>query len=124
MSIRAIIHYLSSNESLVQYYAKQDGCDQIRLRHRIKAGQVTINFFILVALISLGIANLIDTDNLFLIYSAFVLGGLCVTFFTFLLKKIRNIYILSCLTLLLIGLFIYFFKLWKILQLSVKDLQF
>ena len=38
--------YILSNESLVRYYAKQDGCAHVKLRHRIRAALVTINFYI------------------------------------------------------------------------------
>lgn len=105
--------YILSNESLVRYYAKQDGCAHIKLRHRIRAALVTINFYISTVLFLLCILDLIIQMNLFLAIPRAVLVACCGAYFAFLLGKIRSLYILSIATLLLIGIFTYSIGFWR-----------
>ena len=107
--------YLLSNESLVQYYAKQDGSAHIKLRHRIRAALVTINFYILTALFSFFTFKLVEQMNMFWVILIGLIVASCGAYLAFLLGKIRSFYILSISTLLLIGIFIYSFGLWRIL---------
>ena len=112
----SVFSYIAAIESLERYYASQDGCAHIKLRHRIRAGLVTVNFFLLTVLmifLILSIGDFILDLSLWFTIPIILAVGCCGAFLAFLLGKIRSLYILSIFTLLFIGLFLYAFGFWR-----------
>ena len=107
--------YILRAEGISLYYAHQERCTTIQLRHRIKAGFAVVDFLVLLILllilpIKLPMLQLFDIVNqpsvlyrIGLLTMYMVIAMLCV----WLLGKIRNIYIFSAISLLFEVLLIY-----------------
>lgn len=105
---------VSNMNSIGLHYAHQDGCAEIRLRHRIKAGFVSIDFLVIISLLviwtirfpSLRIFCMVDKNIFYcilLLIGYTSLPALCV----WLLGKIRNFWIFNLISLCLCSFWVY-----------------
>lgn len=93
-----------------RYFAHRDGSIPIQLRHRIRAGLALVNFpvaTLLIILLVYPVDSRKQTSVYLIIFVALLFGLLL----GWLLMRIRNVYIFTTITLLLWGVYCYFYVL-------------